>query len=347
MDRYGLDPELRYQVLHDGIFLLRVLAFPDAPNSTIAYAGGEKFVYRLAVSNGPTLERTAPAALSRKHENHLQGLGFNLAKDPPLLILPAATANASSSFVAMPGVHGLVELPIYDEAVMIESEPNSKTQPQAIPEPVVVTGLIDSQEDQDVFLFSSDQGQRWRISVEAQSWGSSLDAVLAIADTEGKQLATNDDTGQNRDPSLSFAAPAVGNYVITVSDMFGTGGSHHWYRLKVLAEAADYSLSTASDLISGKVNQPIELSVNVVRELDFAADIAVGLLSAERDLGVAEVISKKSDDGAKVVKLKIQSDQPFSGPVRIQGQVAKDEKRTRWARPTAAASDWLWLTVSP
>lgn len=344
MDHHGLDPELHFTAPSDGVYLIRVLAFPDTPNSTIAYAGGEKFVYRLMLTHSAYLERTVPACLSNQRENTLQLFGVNLGSEVRSVTVPAVNATVDHIDLSFPGMQGLLNLPVTGGAIFVEAEPNSSQQPQSIEVPSMTTGMIDAAKDQDAFVFASPAGKRWRIAVDAKSIGSSLDAVLTVSNSEGKQLTTNDDVGEDRDPSLSFVAPAEGKFTVAVHDMYREGGPKHWYRLSIEPEAADYSISVASDVVVGKVNQPIEITVTVARTLDYAGEITIGL---ENELmpGVRpQVVSKKGDDSAKSVKLTVQSSAAYSGPVRILGTSELPHKH--FAKPPKAASDWLWLTIT-
>lgn len=344
MDHHGLDPELHFTAPSDGVYLIRVLAFPDTPNSTIAYAGGEKFVYRLMLTHSAYLQRTVPACLSNHRENTLQLFGANLVGEGKSVTLPAITTAVDRTNFSLPGMQGFLALPVTADAIFVEAEPNSSKQPQLIEVPSITTGMIDAAKDQDAFVFSSPASKRWRIAVDAKSIGSSLDAVLTVSNSEGKQLATNDDVGESRDPSLSFVAPAEGKFTVAVHDMYREGGHKHWYRLSIEPEAADYSISVASDVFVGKVNQPIEITVTVARTLDYAGEITI---APENELtpGVRpQVLSKKGDDSAKSVKLTIQSSAAYSGPIRIVG--TSDLPQKHFAKPAKAASDWLWLTIT-
>lgn len=344
MDHHGLDPELHFTAPSDGVYLIRVLAFPDTPNSTIAYAGGEKFVYRLMLTHSAYLERTAPACLSNQRENALQFFGANLGSDGKAVVVPPVTATVSNINLSFPGVQGFLTLPVTAGEIYAETEPNSSQQPQSIDVPSITTGMIDAAKDQDAFVFASPAGKRWRITVDAKSIGSSLDAVLTVNNSDGKQLATNDDVGEDRDPSLSFVAPAEGKFTVAVHDMYREGGPKHWYRLSIEPEAADYSISVASDVFAGKVNQPMEITVTVARTLDYGGEITIG---PENELlpGVRpQVLSKKGDDSAKSVKLTIQSSAAYSGPIRIVG--TSDLTQKHFAKPAKTSSDWLWLTIT-
>ncbi|MCE2813773.1 MAG: hypothetical protein LW850_25610 [Planctomycetaceae bacterium] len=52
LDALGLDPRLVFIAPGDGLFSVRVYAFPEAPDSTIGYAGGDKYLYRLQCLSG-------------------------------------------------------------------------------------------------------------------------------------------------------------------------------------------------------------------------------------------------------------------------------------------------------
>ena len=47
LDALGLDPRLVFIAPNDGLFTLRIYAFPETPDSTIGYAGSDKFLYEL------------------------------------------------------------------------------------------------------------------------------------------------------------------------------------------------------------------------------------------------------------------------------------------------------------
>jgi hypothetical protein len=346
LDHHGLDPEIIFVAPRNDLYLIRILAFPETPNSTIAYAGEDRFVYRLMMTSGPFLEITRPAVLSSTQPSELQLLGVNLQNQAPISLPAVNVENVKRLWFSQPGVQGLIELPISPAPAVIEAEPNELASPQIIAAPCVVTGTISTNKERDHFQFISQKDQRWKISVEAQSFGSPLDAVLTLSSTDGKQLATHDDAGEVRDPALSFVAPGEGPYLLTVHDMFQQGSSRHWYRLFVQPEAADFSLTTTTANFSGKVGQPLEITIEVQRQLEFAEDITVTLEQALPNGSRPEVISKKADESGKSVKLVLQSDQPIAAPIRIVGRVSS-RPQVSLAKPSKANSDWLWLTIAP
>ncbi len=60
LDRFGLDPGLEWTCPRDGTYLVRIFAFPETPDSTIGYAGGDNFRYRLHSHTGTQLDWERP-----------------------------------------------------------------------------------------------------------------------------------------------------------------------------------------------------------------------------------------------------------------------------------------------
>lgn len=52
LDALGLDPRLQFKCPRDDVYVVRAFAFPETPDSTIGYAGGDKFLYRLHATIG-------------------------------------------------------------------------------------------------------------------------------------------------------------------------------------------------------------------------------------------------------------------------------------------------------
>jgi hypothetical protein len=53
LDSYGLDPVVAWQAKSDAEVIVRVYGYPAAPDSTISYASGDDYTYRLTVTTGP------------------------------------------------------------------------------------------------------------------------------------------------------------------------------------------------------------------------------------------------------------------------------------------------------
>jgi len=152
------------------------------------------------------------------------------------LTLPEGTAVGS---VKLTPVVGGGEGPAYELLVgspipaIKEQEPNKGfSDAQLVTLPQLIEGLIDGSQDVDVFAFEGEAGQTISVEVLAAARGSALDASLTLFDATGRPLKFADDTGDARDPSLSFTLPAGGRYYLALQDGLELGGSTHPYLLK-------------------------------------------------------------------------------------------------------------------
>jgi len=86
----------------------------------------------------------------------------------------------------------------------------------------------------DLYRITAKKGDRLSIEVVAQRIGSPLDPLLRLLDTQGRELAVNDDApGLGADARIDFHCPKTGEYLIEVRDTQHAGGARHGYRLRV------------------------------------------------------------------------------------------------------------------
>src|SRR5207253_4021144 len=85
-----------------------------------------------------------------------------------------------------------------------EAEPNdSPTQAQPVTMPALVNGII-KKGDYDFYRFIAQGGETITFDLNGTRNGSPLDAVLALFDEAGEQLAYNDDYYIFKDPHLTY-----------------------------------------------------------------------------------------------------------------------------------------------
>lgn len=345
-DERGLDPLVIFAAPADGIYLVRVFAFPATPDASISLAGGETFVYRLTVTTGGFLDAALPLAVSRAPST-VEACGWNIpAADKRLALTPSADQTSVDLF--SPQWAGALSLPVVDTPVQCETEPNDLAHPQAIEPPASVSGRIAEDGDRDAFRFRLTKGTAWRFKVESRALGYPLDSVLRLVDASGKELATSDDTGKNFDAELSFTAPADGDYTLELSDLYRHGGGRYFYRLSLEPLEPDFSLSVAQHACTVAVGKPLELPVTIDRRQNFAGEIEVAVIGLPEGVSCSPVKSAAKGDTAKTVKLTLTGSAAFSGPIRIVGTATEPTSRRQLAEaplPTGASTSDLWLTV--
>jgi hypothetical protein len=351
-DDFGLDPQIVYPVPADGVYLVRALAFPAETNANIGLAGGANYVYRLTLTTGPFVDHAWPDVIPAVGQAEVQLIGWNLPEQLQRLQVSAAPDETAVTLHSS-GLANFRRLPATDAPVVPEATSSGTREPQPVPVPSAVTGLIGEMKESDSYRVHLVKGQVVHLRAEARGIGSHLDPVLAIGDTAGKTLQRVDDAGATpRDSELTFSAPEEGDYVVTVSDLHRRGGMRFFYRLRVSTPLPDFSLSAAVDPLTLTSDKPLEIPVTVGRVNGFADEIEFVVEGQPESVAVTPVKSLKEGDSSKGVKLVLTAaagSPAWSGPIRIRG-VSSGEQTP--AHPVEALlnidnerTSIFWLTV--
>ncbi len=170
----------------------------------------------------------------------------------------------------------LVDRPL---PTVAETEPNNAfDKPQDIDGPAAVEGEIRDGNDVDVYAIDMQAGETLVAEVVADRAGSDLDALVAVLDPDGRELAAEDDLF-GRDAATFATVPRSGRYLVQVLDANGRnrdGGveSRMWrpYRLVV----GRVPLLTSVFPLGGRrgTRTPLHLNGAIVPEsLDYLWDI--------------------------------------------------------------------------
>jgi hypothetical protein len=346
-DSRGLDPQIEFIAPADGKYLVRVFGFPSTPNSTIGFAGGDAYVYRLTLATTGFADYAWPMAVTRGSDAQAELFGWNL---PESLKRLAVRGDGETANLWDPQLANTLAIALEPHATLVEREPNELAAPQPIELPTTITGRLEVARDVDAYSFTGVQGQTLSFELASRSLGFPIDGVLEIFDEAGKSLARVDDVGNARDPVLAFTPPAGATYRLAVSDLNGQGSSRHVYRLRATQPRPDFVLSPdahAYVLVAGK---PTEITVTIERRAGFSEEIALAVTGLPAFVTAAPAKSAPEGDSAKTVKITLTADQgPFSGPIRIVGTATGASQLSSTA--TAAIPNYeartsdVWLTV--
>lgn len=348
-DDHGFDPMIAYEAPADGTWLVRVFGFPATPNSTIRFAGGADYVYRLTLTTGPVANHVEPAAVQRGNESSVRLVGWNLADALSEPIKVDAAILPSLASTELP--HD-VSVTIVDEPVLIAAEPCNTEKPLAVTIPTTVCGVIDEPRDEDHFKFSAKKGEVLVIAAESRSLGHPLDTVITVFDKDGNSLGESDDAVRNEaDSRLVFSVKADGDYTVRVKDLFENGGWRFAYRLSIRPRQPSAKLTLKADVFTATPGTPLEIPVTIARNDGFNEEIVVGVQDLPEGVSVEQVKSESKGDTSKSVKLIVKTDdaKPFNGPLRIVGQygegssVSAEFDLTTFKRST----EDIWLTILP
>ncbi len=316
-----LDPFLAWQAPAKGSYVVQVMGFPHPANSSINFDGGTGNIYRLHLTTGPYLDYTYPTGVQRGNKAELDVHGWNLPGGGRSTKLSLEAGSLPSAAINVPvrlSSFNKLDIPVGSLPELTEAEPNNTTDElQVITIPSHLSGRIQEVGDVDRFAFESKKGQKWEVAVQSDKLGFPLDATLRIEDSNGKELAKNDDANNSADPALVWTAPADGKFTIVISSLLRQGGSNYIYRLSVTEPQPSFRATVAANnfnLSPGKTNE-FKATLTRIHGHDGKLVFEAGGLPQGVSLVAGEVPAKSGD---VTLKLVAQADaKPFSGRFTI------------------------------
>jgi Bacterial pre-peptidase C-terminal domain len=343
-DAVGLDPMLAFTAAKDGQYFIRTFAFPEAPDSSIGYSGGDNYVYRLTVTTQGFIRGARPLAISQQQPTPIELLGWNIADSARAQTIPPANGVLPAQWT-MEGFANHIDLPVSTNPVVAET-PSPENNSQSISIPCSVTGCISGERELDRYRFSAPKDTRLMIRAGSRTLGFPTDVVLRVLDAAGTQLARDDDSNGGIDASLTWQSPADGEYQLEVSDLYGYGGFDYLYRVDVETPVPEVKLRVDSDSFKGAVNAAIEVPVSIERLNGFSSPLKVSVSGLPPTAKCEPVTSAADGDTSKAVKLLITGSEKFSGPITIQAMAVDAPDITQPASSTADFTiQVIWLIL--
>ncbi len=345
-DDHGFDPLIATPIPEDGIWYVRVFGFPAQPNSSIRFAGGGDYRYRLTMTTGPFANHAVPSVVTEQALS-VRLTGWNLTG---ALEKPMQVESLAGNALGLRDVASTVPVSKFAGPVVVEAEPCDRGKPAAITAGAVACGAIDKAKDEDAFVFTAKKGERLNFRVESRALGFPLDAILTVIDAKDAVVVETDDASRNVfDPVLKFTARVDGDYRVCIRDLFEKGSWRFAYRLYCEKPAPSVALAVKADVFSVKQGESLEIPVTVTRNEKFAEEVSVSVTGLPDGVTAEAVKSESKGDSAKAVKLTVKADAEtaFSGPIQIVGTYGEKIETVATA-PLATfktKTESVWLTV--
>jgi hypothetical protein len=343
-DYHNIDPQSIFPVPKDGIYLVRLFAFPAVPDSAIRLAGKEDYIYRLTLTTGGFVEYPFPMAVSRKAPGSIELVGWNFPDD--LKKFPVAV-GPTSNLVKM--FHPQLANPFF---VRLEPHPTitatgvSQQKPQPITLPITITGRLNQPGETNKFEFEGKKGEKIPFRIEARSVGFPLEPVLRVKDIAGKLLTQAQAKALNTDPTLDFTVLETGRYLLEVADLHGEGGLRYVYQLQVGQGEQDFDLKITGERFGLTPGKPLDIPISVERRGGFKQEVTLGVEGLPPGV-TFETPGPSAVGKPPVLRLNAGEETYFSGPIRILGKTK--DNMVRFARTPVAEfgvmTENFWLTV--
>ena len=166
-DDVGPDPRIVFEAPSPGAYIVRLFAFPAKPDSSIRFAGGTEYVYRLTVTTGGFIDYAFPLAVGRDGPASVEALGWNIPAAARAVPVPCSDGREVFT-VAVGSLSGHAEVRRVPDPATVEAEPDDGARPQEIAGSVAVSGRIDPPGDQDAYRLSLKKGDKRVIRVESR-----------------------------------------------------------------------------------------------------------------------------------------------------------------------------------
>jgi hypothetical protein len=345
-DAIGLDSLLFFTAPADGEFFVALRDF--------RYRGGNEYSYRLTAGPIPYVESLFPFGGARGKAVEVAINGRNLDGTTKMTLDISAKAPRSQEIrVKTPrGYSNLIPFNVSDLNEIMEAEPNNAlTNATSVTVPLVINGRIGEPKDIDRFKFKSDKDQKLVCDVAANRFGSKLDALLILTDTNGTVIQQNDDAAA-ADARIEFDAKKDTEYVLALRDLTDRGGEKFGYRLSIRPPTAAAGPSFTARLLPDASRIHREGTTKVRCEVTPAGgfDGPVRFAFADLPSGVyADPVVVPNGPASGIMLLSASKNAPLgSFPIRLTAMgVIGDKNVTVTAEPLSGdkAVRQAYLTV--
>ncbi len=304
------------------------------------YRGNRTFRYRLQITQGPRIVATRPAAGQRGQTQEVEFIGYGLRSEQARL----ETVSRSVSFeaksdqaAAMPFTletlvgsvqheFSLSDTPELSEAAL-ESQTAATAGKREMTVPGAITGTLLPGET-DHYEFTARKDEVWPMSLRQASSDARLDLVLAVHESEGKELARADDLPGTTDAGLTFTVPADGTYRVEVSDLSGRPRSEaSVYRLAVVPPRPGFKL-TIPEQLPAPIGAKTEFSVKADRVGGFKEPIRLTVEGLFDGATTADELVIAADASELKIAVNVSADAPAkASPLRVSGVAGEGTAR--------------------
>lgn len=349
-DHFGSDSFLRFTAGQTGIYQVYI------HDST--FRGLQQFVYRLTITSGTFLDRVFPLGGREGSKIRFEFAGQHAPTEPVEVQLPKAGSGDHQQYFPLgESLSNPVIINLSDLDEHIEREPNDELSTEnAISLPCVVNGRIEKPGDIDTWAVAAKKDQKFEFDLASARYGSLLDSVLTISDSEGKKLAKVASSENNPiEPKTTFTVPADGIYIVHVKDYRPErGGAEFAYRLRIAEpQSPDFQLRLPSDSVTVFRAAEAKFKVTVQRLFGFGGEIALSVNGLPDGVTVSgTTIPKDKKDTTLVFKAEDKAKVRI-GHLKIEGTAkVGEEQQTRTAtlpgpRGTRDRDDVLLAVAMP
>ena len=322
-DAGSLDPEIVFRAETSGQHIVRLFAFPSAPDSSIRFAGGEAYIYRLTLTAGSFVRHAWPLAVG-KDQQSAPVVGWNIGKD-----------SGTGKFIAKsPSGQGLIWSDHWANCAPVictDEKPGIWQTEQTAAQPLPLCVSIEARgKDSAKVRVNLIKGKQYRLQGRSSGLGLTMFPSVRLFDPTGKLINTFEPKGLHEDLDTTVQVGVDGQYLMEVREAHGIKGDRRVCLLTFGEIKPDFSALLGAETLVAEAGKPAVLNVTVQRTGGLAGPAQFRLE------GLPEGLSWKADpdkDPAKPVKLTLNGanqTRVFSGPVKVFVRVNDLPEKQAW-----------------
>jgi hypothetical protein len=324
----------------------------------VRYQGNAYWEYAVEVTNRPFVSNVYPLGITAGGQTPVELVGTQLPDARTTqLTLPAETPEGPlwtrlklGDEVTNPAVVYATKLPLVMES---DGENNLPEGGQQVTLPAGINGRVSVESDIDCYKFEAKKGEKYTFEVRARRYQSSLDPIIRVLGSDGRQLSENDDL---RDFKRSYAdsrieawtVPADGVYTLEIRDMHLRGGDSFVYFIEATRAEPHFRLYADTDKTQLAAGSNGVFFVRVERKNGFTGEVQLHVdgLPAGVEAVCGRILADKGQDGCVILRAA-PSAKPLVQNIRIRG--TSNWKPSEDAEPLelAAVADVYQETYQP
>lgn len=323
-DAGSLDPEIIFQATENGTHIVRLFAFPSTPDSSIRFAGGEGYVYRLTLTTGPFPCHAWPLSVPPGKKQDFPAWGWNLE----------GTEGQGKLVATSPSGFGLVVAdgwPKFQMVLLGDGEPlvwsKELTKPLGLP-----LCLSTRSQGKDASVVTADlrKGVDYRLQAWSSGLGLNMFPSIALVDPAGKTIQKFEPKGLHEDLDATFKVPSAGHHRLEIREAHGTTGDRRVCLVRLAPLQPDFTAKLGAETMLAEAGKPASLQVSVLREGGLAGTPSFRVEGLPPDLPWT---AEPDKDPAKPVKINVgpvKDGKLFSGPVKVFARVGDRPEKQMW-----------------
>jgi len=323
-DAGSLDPEIVFRAETAGAYIVRLFAFPSAPDSSIRFAGGDSYIYRLTLTTEAFSRHAWPLSVG-KAQATAHVVGWNIGGD-----------SADGKVIAKsPSGQGLVWSDRWANWVPVVLVPGESGlwQPETMatrPLPLSISAEALGKDAAQIRVVLA-KGKQYRLQARSSGLGLTMFPSIRLMDPAGKVVKTFEPKGLHEDLDTTLQAAVDGQYLLEIREAHGIAGDRRVCLVTLGEIKPDFNPMLGAETVVAEAGKPGVMTVSLNR---------TGGLSGPprfRLEGLPEGMPWRAEpdkDATKPVKIILGADnntRAFSGPVKLFASVDDIPEKQVWA----------------